>query len=68
MMHDVVTEDTVSRTAKMSRLFLFRTSAANDIATAAGGRRADLEPCRDREHRSNEGLLVLTGVGKGGLA
>ena len=36
-MHDVVKEDTVSRAAKMSRLFLFKTSAANDIATAAGG-------------------------------
>ena len=46
MMHDVVKEDTVSRAAKMSRLFLFKTSAANDIATAAGGCEVD---CWDRQ-------------------
>ena len=84
MVH-VVQEDTVLRMAKVSCLFLFRTLAANDIATAAGGSEVDYwvrqlrptcgmsgnigpEPYRDREHRSNEGPLFLTGVGRGGLA
>ena len=41
IMQDVVNEEVVSRTIKMSCLFLFITSAANEIPTASGGSDVD---------------------------
>ena len=41
IMEDVVNEEVVSRTTKMSCLCLFITSAANEMPTAAGGSDVD---------------------------